>query len=257
MGSGPMCWRWMWRALALTFLAPPLFVAPAGAAVRFGVEGALGTTQLTRKISDLTDLEPSRCRGDGPSTTGEIGLTAEVPLPGPWALTGGLAYSPLSDRYRLAYTSMWGALQVTTMGTMHTHLRMLALPLRAEWRHGAARFALGPEVRYLVDAKRDIRNIYSEISVPSPNLAEPSRGRTSTASALQFGFPRFAVDGRITDLYERWSFAASAAIGVVRPVDRHAVRVDLRWSEGLTNVSRIGGVSERTRAVQFGVGFLW
>jgi hypothetical protein len=250
--------------LTMASLVLACLVVPARAGVRFGVEGGLQIAGLRGAFPDLAAL-PLPGLGHGhlevsnreASATGELGLVLEVPLRGPWAVTGGLAYAPLIDTHPYEYGYESGNSHVTETGDLRTHLRMMTLPVRLEWRHGAGRLGLGPEVRYLVAAERDLHDVDKRIIGVLLNLADPGGGR---ASAYSFHFPaasKFTVDGDVTDRYERWSLAASAVAGLEKPLRRQAVRCDLRWIEGLTNVSKSPGVTQRTRAVQLVVGLLW
>jgi hypothetical protein len=135
---------------------------------------------------------------------------------------------------------------------MRTVLRMLALPMRVEWRRGRGRFGLGPEVRYLLDARRDNEDVIRTAIGVAPNLAQPA-----ASSIAQVAVMELPMVGSVTNLYSRWSIGVSGALGIKLPMDHHTTCFDMRWSEGLTNISKMTGAPERTRAVQFGVGLLW
>jgi hypothetical protein len=258
------CSRSTPRILTMASLVLACLVMPARAGVRFGVEGGLQIGGLRGSFADLAALPLPELPYDylkilhpGESTTGRIGLIAEVPLRGPWAVTAGLAYAPLMDTHYYEYGYEWGSTISTEAGALRTHLRMMTLPVRLEWRHGAWRLGLGPEVRYLAAAKRDLHDVDVRRMGVLLNQADPGRGRASENSIEDAAAYRFTVDGDVTDCYERWSLAASAVAGLQKPVGRHAVRCDLRWIEGLTNLSALPGLSQRTRAVELGVGLLW
>jgi hypothetical protein len=84
-----------------------------------------------------------------------------------------------------------------------------------------------------------------------------ARGRSAGPAAVIFenvGLDRW-FDA--TDQFRRWSLAAQFAVGREMPVGAHVLRADLRWSEGITHQQWYPQITQRTRAAQLAIGFLW
>ncbi len=231
----------------LVVLALACGARPATAAVRYGAEGALQWTSCARGGS--TAIPEALSQDRVTAWTGEGGLTAELPLRGSWTLAGALAWSPIGDRQKYAMPGLGG-------GTFYTSLRMVALPVRLEWRRANWRLGAGPEVRYLTSARLRLEDVQSFGGITAPARARPVRGPVTPAAQI---FENVGtLDGAdVTDVFERWSVAASGLVGRDFRAGRHVLRTELRWSEGLTDVAKSTNPTRRTRAAQLGLGLLW
>jgi hypothetical protein len=248
MNSGSVAVRAAVCGAVLGILALACGARAASATVRFGAEGAVQWTSFARGGTALVpEILPG---GRVTSWTGEGGLTAELPLRGRWTLAGALAWSPIGDREKFALLGLGG-------GTFYTSLRMVALPVRLEWRRAGWRLGAGPEARYLVSAHGKLEDATVSFGgIPGPARARPARG--TAAPTAQIFENVGSLDGvDITDAFERWTVAASGLVGRDFPAGRHVLRTELRWSEGLMNASKLSNPTRRTRAAQLGLGLLW
>ena len=243
--------------LSCVVAAIALAASPSTARPRFGVVAGPQLTQLAWE-GDPVDMttEP---RVDWPWTTFG-GATAELALGGRFALATGLEYGEHADHRHWGVTAILDGTSVTGETQRQVRLRYVSLPLRVEWRPGRWRLGGGPEVRLLVSG--DERWFF-----PAPDPSYPVHegspawaavhGPIAGPDAVIFESVRVDRWYDITDLLERWSLAVQFAAGREFPVGRHAVRADVRFSQGLTDQWKPGWSSESSCAAQLALGFLW
>lgn len=242
----------MRRSTSFTLLvstAIAFAASPAAAWPRVGVTGGPQFTQLVSRSYDAIG------RPDVSWTlTGFGGATAELPLPGSLVLVTGLEYGGHSDDQVYGATTSQGGGVVTGESRRKLRQGVLSMPARVEWRPGRWRLGAGPELRYLASAEQ-----YWQVGLPAPpppNLSS-ARGRVAGPAGQIFESVQPDHWYDVTSLFRRWSFAAQLAVGREMPLGAHAMRADLRWSEGITNQQWSPEAPQRTRAAQLAFGLHW
>ena len=91
----------------------------------------------------------------------------------------------------------------------------------------------------------------------TPGTAADARGRGAQPAAQIFESSGQSDWSNETDQFRRWSLAAQFAVGRDLAVGPHVLHADLRWSEGITDQQWYPQITQRTRAVQLALGFLW
>lgn len=237
------------RVAPLAAIALVLSVVASAAGPRFGVTGGPQLTELVARSSDVIGWPEVSW-----TLTGFGGATAELPLPGGLVFVTGLEYGGHSDDQVYGATTSQGGGVITGESRRKLRQRMLSMPARVMWRPGRWRLGAGPELRYLLSAEQ--RWQVALPAPPQPNLAS-ARGRVAGPAGQIFESVQPDQWYDATSLFRRWSLAAQLAVGREMPLGEHAVRADLRWSEGITRQQWSPEAAQRTRAAQLAFGLLW
>jgi hypothetical protein len=235
--------------LLFLFVAITLAASTVAARPRFGVVALPQITQLASRSYEFGTADVKW------SWAGGGGVVAELPLPGRFSLATGLEYSEHADDQSTSSSLTVGITPVTLAVRRELRLRIAALPVRVEWRSGRWRLGAGPEVRYLVRADQRVSVSSSDIATTPGTVAE-ARGRGAQPAAQIFESSGQSWSNE-TDQFRRWSLAAQFAVGREFPLGGHLLRADLRWSEGITDQQWYSQITQRTRAAQLALGFLW
>lgn len=228
-------------------LALVLLACAAHAAPRATVEGGFALTELSFATAGSAPQPDVALRASW-----WAGALVEMPVRGHWALVSGLRWAPVVERdSRHEQVLAWDLLVST-----RTSLSYLRMPLALRFRPGFRRLALdaGPEVGYLVAA--DERFTDYQILGGAAAPAGPARARSAAPADV---VPTFGerVGPPARALYYPWeaSFGLGASLEI--PVLRHAGLVQLRYSQGLTDIVRDASVRRTTRALLLGAGWRW
>ncbi len=230
--------------LALACLAPA-----SRASVRCGLTGSANLTTFTPLLLSDEGLGSH----DAWSWAGAGGLQLEVPLRPHFVLASGLEYGDIADRvgFTVVFTDPYSS--ATIKFDFYRRLHTLSMPVRLEWRAGNWRLGAGPEVLYLLRA--DAR--WSEPVIYTAPSSATAAGRRTGPAAQIFEGSSVTDWNDITSNYRRWSLAMQVAAAREVPLGRHTVRIDGRWSEGLTDWAWAPAATQRVRAARFGLGLLW
>jgi len=224
-------------AVLLTLLALTNPGTAAGG-IRFGLVGGPQITELSSRDWPFLGTPETEQQ-----LRGFAGIVAEIPLRRDLVITTGLEYGELAERMKwnleLAFDTAYGPETTFLPIALDYRLRALSVPVRVEWRKAGWVVGGGPQVSDLVEAHT----------------------RTPGLVLLQVGGggPEQGIDGWHSDMgtFRRWSLAAQADVGREIPLGRHLARLDLRWTEGVTDQQWSADITQRTRAGQLVFGWLW
>jgi len=216
----------------------------AGAGPRFGAVAGPLASRFGGGTDDfgLLTREARRTWGGGG------GLRIENRLSPGVAFATGVEYVEAPDVARLA-TPASGRV------TWRIRRHEVAVPLVVELHRGAWRAGLGPQVRYLLSARRTSED-YEAPVLPGPQAA-PARPGAAPAAQIFEEVGTFDGSGDATGFYQRWTLALQAGIGRAWAADRHELRADVRAGVDLTEASDRFGDGLRGTSVGFTLGLLW
>lgn len=239
------------RAAFAVAVACALLAAPAEARTRVGLAAGALSSRFADGGGDpgALEREPRRAWGGGG------GIVVQHALGGPFALIAGLEYAKLPDLARvtnhgLQFFNGGQAYEFRTVWAIDQDV--LLVPLRIEYRRGPLRVGLGPQVRYLAKAWRQ----GSEFELVPLPLA-PGRPAAAPAAQIFEDVGTFSGSGDATRFYERWTFSATASVGLAWPVAGHELRTELRGFTDLSDATKDLGGGERARVLQLVLAGWW
>ncbi len=226
-----------------------LSASAAAARPRFGVAGGPQFTELVARANEFESSQVVHW-----TATGFGGAAVELPLRGGLVIMTGIEYGQHSDEQ--LFVPAISLIGPTSLGESRRELRqrVFASPVRLEWRPGPWRLGAGPELRYLLRAEQRWR---APQVMPMATGSAAARGRVAGPAAQIFESVRPGVWYDATSVFRRWSLAAQLAVGREVPLGTHALRADLRWSEGITHQQWAATAAQRSRAAQLALAWLW
>jgi len=217
-------WTGVVAGACLILLAAP---GAAGARVRPGIEVGANVSSF-RYDEDVFPMQYWGARRWRPSFTG--GMTLDVPIRGPWALSTGVRYVMEGNRVSFDTRPVGGP-----AGEFRLSGHYLSVPVRAAWRPSFAPVAfvgLGPEVAILLVGRSTLEN-----------TTDPVLQRSET----------------ITRDFQRVMVALDAEAGVELPHGSRAWVVTIRYAHGLTGAAKKEQWASdwKTRGVEALLGMKW
>ena len=132
----------------------------------------------------------------------------------------------------------------------NARLTSIALPGRAVWSPlPGLRLMAGPEFRYLVRATQTLQ--------AAPTIPAAGPGGASPAQAEAIIFEDYPLTFDTIEAFHRWGFGASAGAGMAWGVAEHDARLDVVWSQGLTNLTRLEEDGRKWQGLQLSLSVLW
>jgi hypothetical protein len=177
--------------------------------------------------------------------TPTVGLVARWAFAGPWSFASGLRYARYGDRQSLEFINGPDVYVATGENTMD----FVSIPARIElapFAGGALGVTFGPELDYLLRAKRDVSLEY--VAGPGPALP---------AALIFEEVGTFEREGDITGEFERLNVSATAGVSWSMPLGRHVGRIDARYAHGLTDARKVDALTQKTRGFELTLGMLW
>lgn len=220
------------------------FASPGAAATRLGAVAGAHSGLFSGGTDDTGMLH----RESRWAWAGGGGLRVEHALSPRLALATGIEYVETPDVARL---------ESTLVGSVTWRIRRheVAVPLLVELRRGPWRAGLGPQVRYLLSARRTSED-FEPVAQPAATAAA-SRPIARPAAQIFEEVGTFDGSGDATDFYERWTVALQGGVGRAWAAGGHELRADLRAAFDLTSAGDRFGGDLRGAWAGFAIGLLW
>jgi len=226
--------------LAMLTLAVGLALPGAAAArVRFGLVAGPQLTELTSRDWPFFGTPETQRQ-----LRGLVGVQVEAPVAPHWSVAGGIEYGEFADRMkwdlRFIATDVYGQTDTLDVPTgLDYRLRVLSVPLRVQWRQRGWEAGAGLEAMDVLDARYRHPEYVPMVALGSAMSFPLDAWHDASSSFRRVGFAGQGVAGR------------EIAVGA------HLVRLEARWTEGLTRMQRDRDISQRIRAAQLVLGWLW
>jgi hypothetical protein len=234
--------------VAAAMLAAATSAATATERVRVGVEGGFDYAGVSGSLLGALFDKPSDFR-----PAWSAGITVDVPLQEGLALATGLRYLEYGEQVEVTLVSTLPTDPPTYLhGTFQFHntWRYLALPARVKYEPLPGRglfVSLGPEVGYLLDVVTEVKGGIQPVAVPA-GLAAAPRGAI---------FEQLGTYDDYQHYYNRLNVALVGGLGWTVPLGSHQGAVEVRYTEGLTDMAKSASVTQRSRGIEATLGLRW